>query len=268
MEYVELKDTRIPKIGLGTWELQGQECQNAVRLALDLGYRNIDTAQMYRNENDVGQAIQTSGVNREEIFLTTKILSSNLNPDDVVRTTVESLRKLRTEYVDLLLIHWPNPRVALSKTIAAMDQLRAEGKTRYIGVSNFSVAQMKETMQACEDIILTNQVKYHPYQDQSEILRFCIENNMILTAYSPLARGRVTSDPVLADIGKSYGKSASQVALRWLISQTNVMAIPKSGSETHLAENLNIFDFELSDSDLQQIMRLHGGLSDRIRSFF
>lgn len=262
MELLEIQGVQIPVLGLGTWAMRGSGCTRAILQALDLGYRHIDTAQMYGNENAVGNGLTQTSVPREEIFLTTKIYQSNLRYDNVLTSVRQSLRDLQTEYIDLLLIHWPSRSVPIPETIEAMNELQDVGAVKYIGVSNFSVAQMREAMEASETPILTNQVQYHPFKGQRSVLEFCSENDIMLTAYSPLAKGRVVRNSTLADIGAGYGKSDAQVALRWLIQQKNVSAIPKASNEEHLRENRDIFDFELSPEDIQQILDLQGGWVD------
>ena len=265
MEYVSVQDVQIPALGLGTARMKGKTCRAAVEAGLDLGYRHIDTAQMYNNEEAVGAVVAESGVDRDEIFLTTKINRGNQSYDDVLSSVGRSLDRLRMEYVDLLLIHAPS-RVPVEETIGAMNQLQEEDRVQHIGVSNFSVEQTEKAVDASETSIVTNQVKYHPLNAQDDLLEYCIENDLMLTAYSPLARGRVADNDTLSEVGSRHGKTASQVALRWLIQQENVSAIPKASSRDHLEENIDVFDFELTDQEIQQVFELQGGLIDRIRS--
>jgi diketogulonate reductase-like aldo/keto reductase len=256
MKYVEVAGVTIPALGFGTWQLRGREAERMVRFALDIGYRHIDTAQMYGNEAEVGQAIRASSVPREEVFVTTKVKRGNAARNDVLRSTDESLSRLDTGYIDLLLLHWPNPSVPVSETLEAMYQLKEAGKVRHIGVSNFTPELMREALNVSPTQLLTNQVEYHPYTDQSELLDIVRNAGMSLTAYSPLAKGRVVKDKSLREIGDAHGKSSVQVALRWLIQQENVLAIPKASSEEHCRENFDIFDFELSAEEMEQIARL------------
>jgi 2,5-diketo-D-gluconate reductase B len=239
---------------LGTWRLSGQECVRAVECALALGYRHIDTAQMYANEGEVGRGIENSGVDREDIFLVTKVRTSSFSYDDVIYSTRESLKKLETDYVDLLLMHWPNPSVPLEETLGAMTELQQEGSVRYVGVSNFPPSMVEEAAQHAA--VFCNQVEYHPYRAQDELLDQAKEMDYLLTAYSPVAKGRVSNDATLRDIGETHGKTPAQVALRWLIQQEKVVAIPKAASEDHLRSNLDIFDFELSDEQMERIFTL------------
>ncbi len=243
----------VPEIGIGTYQLHGDQCKKAVRMALNIGYRHIDTAQMYKNERQIGEAIHVSNIGREKLFLTTKIWHTNLAADDVLQSTEQSLRNLDTEYVDLLLIHWPNENYSLEKTIEAMLVLRDQGKAMNIGVSNFPLPMLKKANEELRAPLFCEQVEFHPFLDQLDILDYAIENDIMLTAYAPLAQGKAANDKTLMQIGKSYNKSAAQIALRWLIEQENVVAIPKGSSRNHLEENFNIFDFELSDEDFQRI---------------
>jgi len=252
--------TEIPAIGLGTWQTGGYKCFEAVKSALDQGYRHIDTAMAYENEAVVGRAIQQSSVDRDDIFLTTKIKGypEFLEPDRLLEAADGCLDRLDTEYIDLLLLHWWHPEGEMEETLGAMNQLVESGKVRHIGVSNFSVDQLQEAMAVSDAPILTNQVEYHAYWSQDELLAFCQENDIILTAYSPLAEGLVVNDSVLSEIGSRYGKSASQVAIRWLIQQENVVTIPKSVTPSHIRENLHVFDFELSEAEMRRVRELEG----------
>lgn len=256
MEYLKIQGATVPVIGLGTWALRGKKCTETIHTALELGYRHIDTAQMYGNESAIGKALAETTVPREEIFLTTKIMESNLRHENVLRSVQGSLRQIQTDYADLLLIHWPNRSVPISETIQAMNTLQDDGMVKHIGVSNFSVSQIRKAQDASGTPILTNQVEFHPLREQQAILEYCMENNLILTAYSPLAKGRVTRNSTLADIGRPYGKTPAQIALRWLIQQKNVAAIPKASGREHLEQNLDVFDFELSPDEVRRIRDL------------
>ena len=265
MHFVEAKGARIPAIGLGTWELRGRTCARLVEQALRLGYRHVDTAQIYENEREVGEALRASGVPRDEVFVTTKVWTSHFAPHDLERSTKESLNKLRLTEVDLLLLHWPNPRVPLSETLDALAQVRRLGMCRHIGVSNFTVALMEEAIQKCPAPLVCNQVEYHPYLDQTKVREACAWHDMSLVAYSPIAKGRVRKDDVLAEIGQVHGKSAAQVCLRWLVQQ-NVSAIPRTSRLERLSENIEVFDFELSEGELAPISAL-GSLEGRLTDF-
>ena len=244
----------MPSLGLGTWRLTGDACARVVERALDLGYRCVDTAQIYGNEGEVGRGMQSSGVDREEIFLVTKVWPSNFSHERTIASTRESLRKLGTDYVDLLLMHWPNPSVPLEVTLGAMTELQNQGSVRHAGVSNFPVSMVEEAAQYVT--IFCNQVEYHPYKAQDELLAQAREMDYLLTAYSPLAKGAVLNDRTLLEVGEATGKTPAQVVLRWLIQQDRVAAIPKATSEEHLRGNLDVFDFELSDEEMERISGL------------
>ena len=254
MEYQTIKSEKVPSLGLGTYRLTGEACARAVGRALSMGYRHLDTAQMYGNEAEVGRGIEDSGVDREEIFLTTKVWPSDFAHDRVLRKTGESLKKLRTQYVDLLLMHWPGDGVPLGETLGAMRELQEEGSLLHIGVSNFSPSLVEEAAIHAE--IFCNQVQYHPYRSQAALLEQAQEMDYLLTAYTPLSRGGVGRDATLGEIGETHDKTATQAALRWLLQQDKVCAIPKATGEDHLRENLDVFDFELSEEEMDRIFSL------------
>jgi 2,5-diketo-D-gluconate reductase B len=254
MEYKTIKGEQVPSLGLGTYRLTGDACERAVQRALGMGYTHIDTAQMYGNEAEVGRGIEDSGVDRGEIFLTTKVWPSDFAHDRVISKTRESLKKLRTDYVDLLLMHWPGDGVPLGETLGAMRELQDEGGVLRIGVSNFSPSLVQEATEHAE--IFCNQVQYHPYRSQDALLEQAQEMNYLLTAYTPLSRGGVQDDATLKEIGEAHGKTATQVTLRWLVQQENVSAIPKATGEEHLEENLDVFDFELSTEEMDRVFSL------------
>jgi 2,5-diketo-D-gluconate reductase B len=263
MDAVTVKNVAVPALGFGTWALSGNAAYQATRMVLDLGYRHIDTAQIYGNEAEIGRAIRESGLPRGEIFLTTKIAPSNLRKADVRHSHEESLKRLGLDHVDLLLIHWPNASIPLGETLEALTRLREEGKTRSIGVSNFTIALLRETIERHGAEIICNQVEYHPFLPQRRLLEAMRRYGLMLTAYAPVARGRVFRDQTLTAIGKKYGKSPGQVALRWLLDQEKVSAIPKAGRREHAAQNIDIFDFHLAPEDRAAIDRL-GGDADRM----
>lgn len=263
MEYVEVQGEQIPSLGLGTWQMTGHECREAVKGALEIGYRHIDTAQAYQNEQDVGTAIRNSEVDRDEIWLTTKIWRTNFGHDDVIASFEESLNRLQTDYVDLLLIHWPS-ETAFNETLDAMNKLVDSGRVRNIGVSNFTTDHIDRAWSTSDRPLLTDQVEYHPLLNQDAVLEKCREREMMLTAYSPLTRGDLLRNETLQEIGERYGKGEAQVALRWLIQQENVAAIPKSSTQEHQQANIKIFDFELSGDEMQQIHELTSTNSRKI----
>lgn len=253
MEYVSVQGEEVPVLGLGTWNLTDDECVRAVRSALDLGYRHIDTAQDYDNEREVGHAIAASEVPREECFVTTKLWPTNYRYEDVVESTRASLDRLGMEYVDLLLMHWPHVLVPTEETLGAMADLVDEGLVRHVGVSNFSRSRLEEARELSREPLFTDQVQYHPHRDRSDLLEYCQREGIMLTAYSPLVHGGLIGDDRLAAIGERYGKTAAQVALRWLVQQEMVAAIPKATSREHLAANIDVFDFSLSDEEMAEI---------------
>jgi diketogulonate reductase-like aldo/keto reductase len=265
MKTVTVQGVDVPALGLGTARMEGEECRDAVETALDIGYRHLDTAQMYDNEAAVGAALGNHSVDREDVFVTTKIHPSKLAPEDVRSSFEASLDRLDTAYVDLLLIHAPRDSAPIEETVGAMNALQEEGAVRHIGVSNFSVDQTRAAIDASRTPIVTNQVEYHPSNEQTDLLPFCIDNDVMLTAYSPLAKGGVANDETLTEIGDRYDKTPAQVALRWLLQQDRVAAIPKASSRDHMVENFEVFDFELSDEEMEAVFDLQGGLLDRLR---
>jgi 2,5-diketo-D-gluconate reductase B len=256
MHVIEANGAQIPAIGLGTWELRGRSCARIVEQALKLGYRHLDTAQIYDNEREVGEGMRASGVRRDEIFLTTKIWTSHFTPHDLERSAKESLVKLRQPHVDLLLLHWPNPQVPLVETLGALAHARQMGLARHIGVSNFTVALIEEAVAACPEPLVCDQVEYHPYLDQRKVMAACTQAGMALVAYSPIAKGRVKNDETLARIGRFYRKTPAQVCLRWLVQQ-RVAAIPRTSKLERLSENIDIFNFELTSEEMAAISALH-----------
>jgi len=265
MQFIEANGAKIPAIGLGTWELRGRICARLVEQAIRLGYRHIDTAQVYENERDVGEGLRASRVRRDDVFVTTKIWTTHFAPNDLERSTKESLTKLRLSEVDLLLLHWPNPQVPLSETLGALAHVKRLGMARHIGVSNFTVALIDEAVAACPEPLACDQVEYHPYLDQTKVKDACARHGMAVVAYSPVAKGRIKGDQTLAGIGQAHGKTAAQVCLRWLVQQ-NVAAIPRSSKIERLSENIEIFDFELSEDEMRQISAL-GSAKGRLTDY-
>ena len=256
MKFLNMQGSQFPALGFGTWMLEGEACINAVRTALEIGYRHIDTAQMYGNEAEVGRAVAASGIARTELFLTTKLWTSNLTSAKVTASMEESLSKLQTDYVDLLLIHWPEPSVPLSQTLHAMQELQRKGKVKHIGVSNFPVSWMREAVEKCRVQVACNQVEYHAMLSQKAVLEYARLHDIIVAAYRPLLKAQLGNNSVLEKIGKQYGNTAGQVALRWLIEQDSVAAIPKAASEKNARLNFDIFDFALSQKDRKTIATL------------
>ena len=245
----------IPTIGFGTSQLG--DCTDVVATALQLGYRHVDTAWKYGSEQGVGNGIKKSGVPRQDIFLTTKVSHEYLRAADFARSVEESLTRLQTDYVDLLLVHWPTiDNIPLEETMGALAKAKREGKTRFVGVANFNIALLDEAMRLCPEQFSVLQAEYHPYLDQSRMLAHCREKGLIFMAYCPLARGGVFNDPVLAEIARAKGRSIAQIALRWLIQQDIVAPIPRSADAKHMAESLAVFDFTLSNEEMQRIHAL------------
>ena len=247
-------NVNIPSIGLGTWDVRGKEGEKTIQLALDLGYRHIDTAQMYENEKEVGSAISDSKIEREEIFITTKIYTLIVKNDGIEDSFENSLINLKTDYVDLLLIHFPAFTTNLSDMLDILFKLKETGKTKNIGISNFNHNLVNECIKLGYKDIFCNQVEYHPYLEQNNLIRVLKEYNIIPVAYSPLAKGKLLNDKVILNISKKYTKQPAQIILRWL-NQQGWISIPKSANEDRMKENMNIFDFTISEKDMNL---LHG----------
>jgi 2,5-diketo-D-gluconate reductase B len=256
MTLVHANGAAIPAIGLGTWRLWGDECAKIVAAGLRAGYRHIDTAQMYENEEAVAAGIAASGVPRGEIFLTTKIWPDSAAPGRLERAAEERLRLLNVDQVDLLLIHWPPNAVPVGDVMASLARVKRSGLTRHIGVSNSTVTLVEEAIAASPEPLVTNQVEYHPFLNQQAVLETCRRQGLSLTAYCPIARGRVFEDLTLGEIATRNGRSPAQIALRWLIQQDGVIAIPKTATPARLGENLGALDFTLGDDDMAAISRL------------
>jgi 2,5-diketo-D-gluconate reductase B len=252
MDIVEANGARIPLIGLGTWDLRGKTCVRMVDQALRLGYRHVDTAEMYGNESEVGEGLRASGVKRGEVFVTTKVWPSHFAPRDLEKAAKESLAKLRVSEVDLLLLHWPNPNFPLADTLGALCKVKRAGLARHIGVSNFTVALINEAVRLADEPIVCNQVEVHPFLDQTKVIAACHAHGMAVVAYSPIARGGVKNDKVLTGIGKNHKKTAAQVCLRFLV-QRGIVVIPRTSKIERLAENFAIFDFQVSPAEMAEI---------------
>jgi diketogulonate reductase-like aldo/keto reductase len=253
--FVSANGARVPVVGLGTWELRGRACARAVEQALRLGYRHIDTAEMYDNEREVGEGLRASGIKREDVFITTKVWPSHFAPRELERAAKESIARLRVSQVDLLLLHWPSEHIPLSETMPALCKMKEIGLTRHIGISNFTVALVQEAVRLATEPVVTNQIECHPYLDQSKVIAACRSHGIAITAYSPLARGRVSNDKMLRRIGAAHGKTAGQVALRWLI-QRSIIVIPRTSKVERLSENLALVDFELTPAEMEEIAAL------------
>lgn len=253
MPIIETPHLAMPKLGLGTWALRGAECARAVAEAIGLGYRHVDTAEMYGNEEAVGQGLRDAAVPREQLFVTTKVWWENLAAPG--RALEASLKRLGLDYVDLFLIHWPNPAVPLAPTIAMMEVLKERGLCRAIGVANFTPRLLREAL-ATGAPIAANQVEYHVMLGQDPLLALCRANNVVLTAYSPLGKGGLVDDPVLARIAARHGVTGAQAALAWLLGQEMVAAIPKSGRAENMRANLAALSLRLDEEDRAAIAAL------------
>jgi diketogulonate reductase-like aldo/keto reductase len=255
MQVVEAHGARIPSVGFGTMRLKEEAGAAAILSAIKTGYRHLDTAAYYGNERVVGAAMRASGVKREDFFLTTKVRDNNLKADDFARSLDNSLKALDLAVVDLLLIHWPNPNVPMAESIGALNKAKRDGLARHVGVANFTVALMDEAMRATKEPLVTNQIEVHPFLDQGKVIAAAHAHGMSITAYCPIARGRVPGNPVLERIAKAHGKSAAQISLRWLVQQ-GIIVIPGSGTPERQKENFEIFDFTLTPAEMTEIAGL------------
>ena len=242
----------MPLVGLGTWDLRGRKCKRVIQEALAIGYTHIDTAWLYKNQRAIGDALREAGADGSEVFITSKVWHTHLRYDDVLENAEETLRDLQKEYLDLLLIHWPSESIPVTETLRAFQRLLDEGKTRSIGVSNFTVEQLEQVQSVSQAPVSVNQIQYFPGKTQPDVLRWCRRHNVVVTAYSPLGKRRVLTEPVLRKIAAGRRKSAAQVALKWLLQQ-GMVVVPKASSTDHLQENLDLFDWELSDEEMRQI---------------
>lgn len=258
MRYVNVRSEELPVLGFGTWKIKGPSEKRILKCALNVGYRLFDTAQIYGNEDILGEAIRDSNVRREEVFLVTKLWGSNLHYQKVKEAVRSSLKNLKTTYVDLLLVHYPNSNVPLYETFHALQELKEADSINHIGVSNFTLSLLKQAESVRNTDIFANQVPYHPFLPQEGLLDYCLRQNILLMAYSPLAHGKVIANRMLREIGKKYTKSPAQVSLRWLTQQENVLAIPKASTIAHQEENLEIFDFQLTEREMRLIASLAG----------
>lgn len=255
MLYFKSGEKDIPRLGFGTWQLEDDDAYNGVKMALDIGYRHIDTAKAYGNEDQVGKAIADSGIPRDEIFLTTKIWNADIDEARIQEAAKESLDRLQTDHVDLLLLHWPRFNRPIADQVKELDEVRAAGRAKAIGISNYNQTQLKEAIDAVPDLTCL-QAEYHPELDQDPLLNVLRERNMLFTSYSPLGRGESIDSDIIKSIAEKHGKEPVQVLLRWHVQQANVAAIPKATSREHIEANFNIFDFELSDEEMKNIFSL------------
>lgn len=255
MFYVNANGASIPAIGFGTYLIKGGDATRMVRATLEMGYRHIDTAQIYGNEAEVGEGLATSGIARKDIFLTTKVWVKNFKTANFATSVEESLKKLGTDYIDLLLLHWPSPVVPLADQIGALNAVKMAGKVRHVGVSNYTSTLLAEASALSDAPLVTNQIEYHPYLDQSKVIAAAQKLGMCVTAYFAMAEGNVLHEPLIQDIAAKHGKSPAQIGLRWIIQQENLMVLSKTMSEERAKQNFDIFDFELTADEMNA---LHG----------
>jgi diketogulonate reductase-like aldo/keto reductase len=245
----------IPAIGFGTSPMTGGLSAETVAAALAAGYRHIDTARKYGTERAVGEAMRASRLPRDDIFLTTKVSHENLRPADFARSVDDSLAALGVDYVDLLLVHWPNPEIALAETMPALAKAKRDGLARNIGVANFTTVLLDQAIALCPEPLVALQAEYHPYLEQTKLMTAARERGLVFVAYCPLARGRLFADPVLSDIAATHGRTVAQVALRWLLQQ-EVASIPFSSNPQRIADNFEVFDFALTEDEMRRIAAL------------
>lgn len=256
MNSVRANGANIPALGFGTFRMPDADVHRILPQALKLGFRHVDTAQIYKNEAAVGEVLHSSGIPRAEIFLTTKVWVDRVGHDAFLASVDESLSKLKTDYVDLLLLHWPQSEMPLEDRMGALNALRQAGKVKNIGISNFCTALMAEAVRLSDAPVVTNQIEYHPYLDQTKVIEAARKTGMSITAYYLMADGKVPQDAVLKEIGANHGKTAAQVVLRWAVQQKDVIALSKTSTESRLQENFDIFDFALSEGEMAAIHKL------------
>lgn len=246
----------MPVLGLGTWQLTGNGCTETVKKALQLGYCHLDTADAYGNHRDIALALEESEIDRSELFITSKVSRLDLHYDDFLKTTERILKELAIEYLDLLLIHWPNKDIPIEETLKAMAELKERGKVSNIGVSNFTEAHLEEALKLYPDLISVNQVEFHPYLYQKELLDFCQKHNIVITAYSPLAQGRIFKDQQIEKLAEKYNQSPAQLVLKWLMEK-GIVVIPKASSLEHLKDNLEVLNLKLANGVLEVLDTLN-----------
>ena len=256
MQVVQAHGARIPVIGLGTMTLKDDVCVQAVKTALQVGYRHIDTAAFYGNEKENGEGLRQSGIKREDVFLTTKVRENNLLPENFNKSLDQSLANLQLPYVDLLLIHWNNKDIPFKVSIGALCQAKKDGRAKHVGVANFTTTMLDEAWAVTTEPLVCNQIEMHPFINQDKVLAACKKHGMAVVAYCPIARGKVPGADVLERIGKAHGKSAAQVSLRYLV-QMGVSSIPRTATPAHLKQNLEVFDFQLSDAEMAELKKLN-----------
>jgi diketogulonate reductase-like aldo/keto reductase len=257
MQFVEAHGLRIPTIGFGTMTLKEDVCVQAVKTALQLGYRHLDTAWFYGNEKEVGEGLRQSGIGREEVLVCTKVRETHLEPDKFRQSLGESLANLQLPYVDLLLIHWNNKDIPLKTSVGALCQAKKDGLARHVGVANFTTRLLDEAWAVTSEPLVCNQIEVHPFINQDKVLAASKKHGMAVVAYVPIARGKVPGAEALERIGKAHGKTSAQVSLRYLV-QLGCCAIPRTANPQHMKENLDVFDFNLSDAEMAELKALNG----------
>lgn len=255
---VKVGEFEVPKVGLGTWNLRGEAAVRVVKDALAIGYRHIDTAEMYGNEAEIGRAIEESSIPRDELFLVSKVWKDHMQADELVEACRQSCARLRVERLDMYLVHWPNSLVPIEDTMAGMDRILADGMTRMIGVSNFSQEQWDRARQAASAPVTCNQVKFSVHKRRNDLVAYASGQGLMVTAYTPLEKGRISRDSRLREIADAHGQTPIQVGLRWLLQQGPVAVIPKSSSRDHLEENLGALSFALSPEEMVAINGAEG----------
>lgn len=250
--------TKIPILGFGTWQLQGDKCQKAVEKALEVGYRHIDTAEVYENHQIIGKVLRKSKIPREKLFITSKVWRDDLGKRNVLKACQKALKELQTSYLDLYLIHWPNRNIPIAETLEALGNLKEKGLIKAIGVSNFTINHLKEALKVGVEIT-NNQVEFHPSLNQKKLKNFCEKRKIVITAYSPLAQGEDLKLPIIRKLALKYKKSPTQVILAWLI-QKNIVAIPRSANPKHIEDNFKVLKGNLEERDIKLIDKIGGYL--------
>ena len=259
MLYHTTDHAKIPRLGLGTWQLEGDHCAYAVSKAIEIGYRHIDTAQIYGNEAEVGRGIRDAGVARDELFVTTKVWNDQIEAEKVVGSMAASLDKLQMDAVDLCLLHWPIGAMEIEPQVTQLAGVKTSGKAKLIGVSNYNNRQLLDAVSLCPERLSAVQCEYHPYLDQDPVLKTARGFDMLFTSYSPLGRGGrsdLLQNPAVVRVAEYRGKTPAQVVLRWHLQQANVSAIPKASSEEHLRENFEVFGWDLTATDMKTLYGL------------
>jgi diketogulonate reductase-like aldo/keto reductase len=261
VHFIEAHGARIPAIGLGTWPMRGKECARAVETAIAAGYRHIDTATAYGNEEGVGEGVRASGIARGEVFLTTKVWPTDIAGDALERSAEKSLKRLDTDYVDLLLIHWPSRSLSIAEMIEPLNAAKRRGLARHIGVSNFTAEMLTEAWRATREPLVADQCEYHPELSQEKVIATCRQSGTAFVSYTPLGRSAAFNNPVVKSIAERLGRTPAQIILRWHVQQPGVAAIPKAANKAHIEANIQVFDFDLTDTDMKAIFRLarHNG---------